>query len=378
MGIGSNNNNIGENPALINILEISKKSNVNNQKKGIAFFCLIPFPDKYNLLPILITNYRVIKDSIFKKKITFLLEDKNYEIELEYDRKVYLSEKYDITIIEIRKEDGLDINTFLEIDENIFKEDSNNNLYIKKKIFLLQNSKYSKGIIKYLNKDNFTFEYSSLPKKGDSGSPLIDLINYKVIGIHKESKEEYNYNIGIFIKKPILNFIKKKEIIGKLQEDKFKDEITIIYNRDIAISERLIFSFNNHEWNREKGSIYKLFGEEFVENNVDKCKMIINEKEYKLCSFLNENDEIKEDIFEIKLKGIHNIINAFGLFNGCLSLVSLPNISKWDTSNVTYMGYIFSRCCSLSYLDDISNWNTSKVRYMDGMFFQLQFITFFT
>jgi surface protein len=74
-----------------------------------------------------------------------------------------------------------------------------------------------------------------------------------------------------------------------------------------------------------------------VENNVDKCKMIINEKEYKLCSFLNENDEIKEDIFEIKLKGINNIINAFGLFNGCLSLVSLPNISKWDTSNVTNM-----------------------------------------
>ena len=139
MGIGSSNNIIGENPSLINILESSKKSiceiNVNNQKKGTAFFCLIPFPDKYNLLPIIITNYGVIKDSIFKKKITFFLEDKNYEIELEYDRKVYLSEKYDITIIEIRKEDGLDINTFLEIDENIFKEDSNNNLYIKKIFF---------------------------------------------------------------------------------------------------------------------------------------------------------------------------------------------------------------------------------------------------
>ena len=105
------------------------------KKKGIAFFCLIPFPYKYNLLPILITNYRVIKDSIFKKKITFFLEDKNYEIELEYDRKVYLSEKYDITIIEIRKEDGLDVNTFLKIDENIFKEDSNNELYYKKKFF---------------------------------------------------------------------------------------------------------------------------------------------------------------------------------------------------------------------------------------------------
>ena len=106
------------------------------KKKGIAFFCLIPFPYKYNLLPILITNYRVIKDSIFKKKITFFLEDKNYEIELEYDRKVYLSEKYDITIIEIRKEDGLDINTFLEIDENIFKKIQIIIYIIKKNFFI--------------------------------------------------------------------------------------------------------------------------------------------------------------------------------------------------------------------------------------------------
>ena len=34
------------------------------------------------------------------------------------------------------------------------------------------------------------------------------------------------------------------------------------------------------------------------------------------------------------------------MFSGCYSLRRLPNIRKWDTSNVTNMSYIFDRCYS--------------------------------
>ena len=42
------------------------------------------------------------------------------------------------------------------------------------------------------------------------------------------------------------------------------------------------------------------------------------------------------------------------MLNGCLSLLSLPDISKWNTKNVSNMNYMFNRCESLSSLPDIS------------------------
>ena len=56
------------------------------------------------------------------------------------------------------------------------------------------------------------------------------------------------------------------------------------------------------------------------------------------------------------------------LFNGCESLSSLPDISKWNINNVANMEYMFSGCKSLSSLPDISKWNISIVIYMRGLF----------
>ena len=56
------------------------------------------------------------------------------------------------------------------------------------------------------------------------------------------------------------------------------------------------------------------------------------------------------------------------MFSGCNSLNSLPDISKWDTSNVKYMNYMFSRCYSLNSLPDISKWKTSNVNDIRSMF----------
>ena len=47
------------------------------------------------------------------------------------------------------------------------------------------------------------------------------------------------------------------------------------------------------------------------------------------------------------------------MFSGCLSLKSLPDISKSNTNNVNDMNYIFAGCSSLTSLPDISKWNTN-------------------
>ena len=58
-----------------------------------------------------------------------------------------------------------------------------------------------------------------------------------------------------------------------------------------------------------------------------------------------------------------------GMFNNCSSLSSLPDISKWNTNNVTDMSYLFYNCSLLSSLPDISKWNTNNVIDMNCLFF---------
>ena len=117
----------------------------------------------------------------------------------------------------------------------------------------------------------------------------------------------------------------------------------------------------------KKKKIIKLFGKYFINNNINKCKIIIENKEQDISEYLNVN---KNDKFvKIKLKEIKTITNMSHMFHGCKELVSLPDISKWNTNNVTNMSYIFQGCSSLTSLPDISNWHTDNVKFMSNMFY---------
>ena len=57
------------------------------------------------------------------------------------------------------------------------------------------------------------------------------------------------------------------------------------------------------------------------------------------------------------------------LFANCDNLISLPDISIWDTSKIIEMIGVFYGCKNLSYLPDISKWNISNVKHISFMFF---------
>ena len=57
------------------------------------------------------------------------------------------------------------------------------------------------------------------------------------------------------------------------------------------------------------------------------------------------------------------------LFDRCSSLISLPDISKWNVSNVIDMENMFSNCSSLKSLPDITKWNPLKLKNMSNMFY---------
>ena len=56
------------------------------------------------------------------------------------------------------------------------------------------------------------------------------------------------------------------------------------------------------------------------------------------------------------------------MFSECNSLISLPDISKWDTSKAYFMDSMFNECNSLISLPDISKWNVSIVPDKERMF----------
>ena len=133
------------------------------------------------------------------------------------------------------------------------------------------------------------------------------------------------------------------------------------YNKDLK-EINIIYNINNKEYIR-------LFGDQFVENNKNICKMIIDNKEYKIAAQYKVKN-YENNILKIKLKGINNITNMSYMFSYCSSLLSLSDISNWNTNNVIYMNNMFDRFSSLISLPDISKWNTNKVTNMSNMFYK--------
>ena len=525
---------------------------------GTGFLCLIPFPDKLHPLPTLITNNHVLTENDIEigKIIKFSSNEHNYQIVIDNHRKCYTNEEYDITIIEIKEGDSISIKKILEIDEDIF----NNNafqIFGKSSIYIMH---YPKGVqneisfgkIRNISTDNLDIEHLCNTLSGSSGGVIMNMINYKAIGIHKSSNLISNWNLGSFLKLPIEKFneefsykennkndnnnennsniennkkdeinknikdneknnkinnleednipdnefslfninlqednyknnknkierdkiqviqnanmlgdklndnngnnkkensnhkeneenknikifnnninnienrnnkninnneIKNEEIINKRiyldssissqsdinpnlilneevnnnifksnsnlskdnnlinneinNEEKIVDEITIMYSKENIKSSHYFYNLKFKITSTEKFSENKLFGEKFVKNNINICKIIIYGKEYPLSSYINE--EYNENVYflELKLKGVSKMINMNNMFCGCISLTALPDIDKLNTKNVIYMSNTFSGCETLLSLPDISKWNTSKVVNMSHLF----------
>ena len=185
---------------------------------GTGFFCNIPYGS--NILKVLMTNNYVLnEDDILPNQIIKFSvnnEAKNYEIKIDDSRKTYTSKEYDVTIIEIKQSDKLDKNSFFDIDDLIFNENVIEE-FRNKQIYLLHYPKgekmeYSIGLIECICEDKYNIHHLCDSSDGSSGGPIINSINFKVIGIHKREAEDVgNYNVGTLLKAPIEEFIEKSE-----------------------------------------------------------------------------------------------------------------------------------------------------------------------
>ena len=161
--------------------------------------------------------------------------------------------------------------------------------------------------------------------------------------------------------------MEKDDILNKSNTN----QITIIYD----FNKSKEFKIDNEYKQKAKKTVgetiskEKIFGEIFVKNNKNICKILINNEEGELCSYLDYYQlYLNEGKLEIRLIGINNIIDGSYMFSGCVSLFSLPDISKWDLTKVKNIRGMFFYCPSLTYIDDISKWNTSNIQDLCGVF----------
>ena len=246
-------------------------------------------------------------------------------------------------------------------------EKMNNNITELRKVLDTFNENINRIILK-LNyvKDNFEIFYNI------NNNIIKDYINNK----NRSYNKLYNIsNVNNIIDKEI-DYIKDKcnfgnninELIytyGEMKNENREIEMKYIPFQDLQESERKgIFGYNNNN------NSIRIFGKKFIENNIQKCKIIYNDKIYELSEYFDDINlhYNNKDEFKFILKGINNITDMSYMFEGCKLLYSLPDISNIDTSNVTNMKYMFAGCYSLRTLPDISKFNTSKVIDLECLF----------
>ena len=100
------------------------------------------------------------------------------------------------------------------------------------------------------------------------------------------------------------------------------------------------------------------------ELNEDNTELYINGNKRKYEKYFIPE---KEGEYIIELRFNINLTDCSYMFSGCKNIKYI-NFSNFSTSNVTNMWSMFRGCLSLISLPDLSKWNTNKVKNMYSMF----------
>ena len=163
--------------------------NNNNLEIYTGFFCNIPYKGKK--IKVLITSSGVINQYYnFNELIIFFDNFKTQKtIKINKNKIFYIG--FNLTIIEIKPEDNLNKNNFLELDENLLINNSKI-IYENKSLYILYYQKEKGALISYgsLNKkvSHYLINLCKV-EESSAGAPILNLENNKVIGLHFSSKK---------------------------------------------------------------------------------------------------------------------------------------------------------------------------------------------
>lgn len=205
---------------------------------GTGIFCKISFPSYINYLKVLIANTKFLTGAML------LTTKNNIEIPLflNENRKYYINEKNNIVIVEIKDEDGLNINTddFLEVDTTI----KNKEIYMPYYRPNTDHRPYYLGELININNNDGTFVHSCKSRKGSLGAPIISYESYKVIGINKGLIQGTENSCGMLINKFINEFQQENtniNIIFHLMDN--NKEYTVKAQKNMMFGEMILYFY---------------------------------------------------------------------------------------------------------------------------------------
>ena len=130
--------------------------------------------------------------------------------------KIYSSikNKYNIMIIKLKDENNK--YNYLDLDDHLFDEDSED-IYKNKSIYILHYPNGNKASVSYgygIEKiNNYDIKHLCNTEGGSSGSPILSAMTNKIIGIHKATRKKIIgkdeivlFNFGTFLKYPLSEF----------------------------------------------------------------------------------------------------------------------------------------------------------------------------
>ena len=357
----------------------------NDGSNGTGFFCYICDFKNNKKVPVMITNNHIIgeEDLNNNKKIKISFNDSIFkDIELDSKRKKYTNKDLDITIIEIKKDiDGINANSFLEIDERIY-QDGSEILFKKKSAYIIQYPKIigasvSYGLINDINQNNNEIQHFCITDKGSSGSPIILIESNKIIGVHKGfSRYCYDYNLGIFLKIPINLFFGNKNYeyannvnssyINKMPNNYNDSNNEIKLNvkiEKVDINKEVYFLDNTSNYLSKDNINSKEAHQNLSELNQNNTYLFINQERKQFKKYFKP---AKEGNYEIILKFKNYLTDCSYMFYYCRNIRKI-DFSKFQTREVNNMTSMFCCCTGLTDLD-LSFFKTQKVKDMSNMF----------
>ena len=318
---------------------------------GTGFFCKIP-EGINKTMNCLITNNHILNEKYYDENnelILLLNDEKEIKVlDLRTKRRTYFSKEYDIALIELNKDDKID--KFLEINNRLYEDEKSIKMKFKNEsIYIIQypegNAAVSYGLLNKI--DKYEIQHLCCTKNGSSGSPILYLKSNKVIGIHKNSSKNDNFNGGTLLN-VLLN-----DIIYKIKKKKNGvNKSTEIIN-------------DNNMINYDKESWMSIFNKQI--NDFDEYKKKVNKLIEKL-------DKEIEEIAQNKINEINFLHNKFkkfyGIKNDSFYFHTLENLLKVMTSSLIGIpiGEIdISDFCLNIFRGRIKNHFIIKTKFINGI-----------
>ena len=206
--------------------------------------------------------------------------------------------------------------------------------------------------IKFLEKKKGIVKLYAIGNARKNLKEIVDKILIKRSNIYKYVYCRSNHE-GIIltpetkIEIPKYKLIENKNTNIKKNENEIENINTIEFKENLKKDEHLINKLNKDEIiirYKKNFPLLKLFDSEFVKNNKNHCKMILDNIEQDLVDTLQFHigynyNYMYNNLIEIKLKGMENITDMSYMFYKCSNLLSVSNISNLDTSKVKNMKY---------------------------------------